>query len=157
MSLDTSIRFLEPVDPRMVWAIMRTMIEAPADSAWDRYAPNPDMTALFAPNPTWYAPGGQGAGAVAFMSYGAEGALLDDREYHDPQDDWGPGQIPPPAYVEITLTNGNKDRHGEFAHQIICAIGLRTAVSCNDGGWITMPVNPSPAVLSRALRLDVKL
>ena len=157
MSLGTWIRFLEPVDPRTVWAVMRTMIDAPADYTWDRYPANPNMMALFAPNPTWYAPGGQGAGAVAVMHYGVEGALLDDREFSDWPEDWSPAQIPPPGYVEISLTNGEKDRHGEFVHQIICAIGLRTAVSCNDSGWITMPVNPSPAVLSRALRLDVKL
>jgi len=157
MSLDTSIRFLEPVDPRTVWAVMRTMIDAPAEYAWDRYPANQNLGELFAPNPTWCAPGGQGAGAVAVMHYGAEGALLDDREYTATPDDWAPGQIPPPAYVQVMLTNGNRDRHGEFAHQIICAIGLRTAVSCNGGGWITLPVNPSPAVLSRALKLEVKL
>jgi hypothetical protein len=52
MSLDTTIRFLTPVDPRAVWSAMSTIIEAPADYTWDRYPANPDMVALFAPNPT---------------------------------------------------------------------------------------------------------
>ena len=124
MSLDTTIRFLTPVDPRAVWSAMSTIIEAPADYTWDRYPANPDMVALFAPNPTWSAPGGQGAQACAVMSYGAEGSRLNDSEYADfPAD-----QVPPPAYVEVTLTNGDRDRHGEFLERLVAWAGSPVAI-----------------------------
>jgi hypothetical protein len=54
VSLDNTIRFFTPVDPWAVWSAMSAIIEAPADYTWDRYPANPDMVALFAPNPTTF-------------------------------------------------------------------------------------------------------
>jgi hypothetical protein len=49
------------------------------------------------------------------MFYGAEGSVLDDSECADfPQ--W---ETPPPAYVELVLYNGERDRHDEFAEKLI--------------------------------------
>jgi hypothetical protein len=137
MSLDTTIRFLTPVDPRAVWTAMSAIIEAPADYTWERYPYNPNMGSLFAPNPTWNACSGQGAQAVATMIYGAEGSLLNDDEYEGVP----AGQLPPPAYVELTLTNGAKDRHPEFLEKIIAWAGAPVAVQDDYAG--TWQVHPA--------------
>lgn len=141
MSLDTYIRFLEPVDPRTVWAAMREVIEAPSNYTWDRYPAQQDMSKLFAPNPTWFAPGGQGAQTLAAMSYGAEGSLLDDREWDEPD---LRNEAPPPAYVVVSFTNGDRNRHDEFAHALIHRVGVPAAVRAwYASPWAEMGSTPS--------------
>ena len=126
----TSIRILEPVDPRQVWAAVRAIIEAPADYQWLRFAPG---TEGIGPNGVWVGnsdglwysdiPGVGidpiGGAAAAVMFYGGEGSVLDDSECADfPQ--W---ETPPPAYVELVLYNGERDRHDEFAEKLIAWAG----------------------------------
>ena len=57
------------------------------------------------------------------MTYGGEGSALDESDYGDfPQ--W---QLPPPGFVEISLYNGDHDRHDEFAGKLCAWAGGNTA------------------------------
>lgn len=117
MSLTTTIRFLDPIDPRAVWSAMATIIEAPAGYWWHTTGKDEWLRDIYRDIPTWFAEPGQGAKALASMHYGPEGSLVDDTEWSDPG--YHPNQVPPPAYVEIRLTNGIRERHDEFAGNLI--------------------------------------
>ena len=130
----TTIRILDPVDPRRVWDALRTIIEAEVGYEWIRYPPGSES---FGGNGAWYAnsdglwysdvPGVGvdpiGAAALAIMHYGGEGSALNDTEYAD-FPNW---EIPPPGFVEVHLLNGDHDRHDEFADKLTAWAGGTTA------------------------------
>lgn len=172
MSLDTHIRFLQPVDPRLAWAVMRRVIEAPAEYMWDRHPAK--QAPLYSDNPWWLSNGYamHQAGiydtsiVAAAMYYGAEGSMLDDSEYQG--DDAvvsmatgeyspvPPDQIPPPGYVDINFCNGQRDRHAELAHRLITELGIPTAVRMDyEGTWTHMPLHPTLADVQQALGFPV--
>lgn len=126
MGYEAHVRFTEPVDPRVVWEAVRTVVEAPNDYAWARYAPGGQMGT----NGCWFAEPEQGAKALACMYYGAEGSPLDDTEYNDPDDDWAPAQIPPAGYVEAHIWASYRytSELVERAHRLAALVGVPAAI-----------------------------
>lgn len=164
MSLDTHIRFLQPVDPRLVWEVMRRVIEAPAGYIWDRHPAHDanDPVWKYSDNAVWISNGYamHEAGiydtslVAATMYYGAEGSMLDDSEYDE---GFPAAQIPPPAYVHIHFCNGHRDRHDELAHRLIAEVGIPAALERDcEGTWTLLPSRPTLGDVQRALGFTVR-
>ena len=107
MSLTTRIRFTEPIDPRVVWAKVLTMIDTPADYTWSNVPVGGNDIAWR--NPLIYAEPHQGADIWAYVMYGPDGCRL-------VEDDDEVGYVPP-AFIEVTLIGG-WDSAGK--HAMIC-------------------------------------
>ena len=103
MTLTTKVRFLAPIDPRLVWAKVAELVNAPDDYRWCHRGANDDV--IHAPNPSIWAEPEQGADAWARLYYGHEGSLLieDDPPSHIPEALW------PPAYVDLMLDTVRDD------------------------------------------------
>lgn len=176
MSLDTHIRFLQPVDPRLVWEVMRRVIEAPAGYIWDRHPAHDanDPVWKYSDNAVWISNGYamHEAGiydtslVAAAMYYGAEGSMLDDSEYHgeDAVVNMTTGEtspvpashIPPPGYVDINFCNGQRDRHAELAHRLITELGVLAALRMDyEGTWTVLPPQPTLSDVQQALGFPV--
>lgn len=137
MGYSAHIRFTAPVDPRAVWAAVRAIVKAPDNYRWRCYAPGSEMGR----DGCWFAEAGQGANSLACMYYGPEGATLDDSEYHNPEDDWAPAQIPPPGYVEAHMSAGYSYTREliEQAHQLVALVGIPAVIRDDfDGTWTTV-------------------
>jgi len=96
MTLTTHVRFLDPIDPRDVWAMAQDMVGVPADYRFEYHRVGSPMwpgSELTNTNSGYFAEPDQGAGALLALDYGEEGSLLID----DPELEW------PPAYVELTF------------------------------------------------------
>ncbi len=128
MTLTTRIRFTEPVDPRHIWERVQAAIGAPDGYTWQRRPANDE---IWGANPSFVADSEQGAGAWAMMFYGPEGSRLVDA-----WEEYPVGTAPPPAYVEVTLINGRRERHPQYLAAITC--GLPAAWQDDyTGEWFT--------------------
>lgn len=136
MGHTASIRFLEPVDPRTVWEAARIAVGAPAD--WTHHGLPADYPPQYITNLLRQADP-CGASALVTMDYRPEGAPLDDSEWDGSDAD--PRQIPPPAYVQISLDTRweHADTNLETARALAAAVGVAAAIrDGGDGDWVLL-------------------
>lgn len=96
MTLTTHVRFLDPIDPRDVWAMAQAMVGVPEGFQFEYRRVGTPMwegSKLTYQNSGYAAPPGQGAGALLDLEYGEEGSLMQDEQEEDV----------PPAYVELAF------------------------------------------------------
>jgi hypothetical protein len=85
VTIAVAIRFLQPIDPRLVWEFGRDSLDTPENYVFDHHSDY------------WIAHSDQGLDAMMSMYFGHEGALMvEERENGEP-----------PAYVELRYTAGS--------------------------------------------------
>jgi hypothetical protein len=135
MTLTTRVRFLAPVDPRLIWAEVRELLDAPADYQFQHNSPGgrPLYEGDFWPwNGEYYAQTDQGLTAHAHMEYGHEGApLREEWDVHpESADEYPVDKRPPVGYAELSLDTCYSDDYeaGDIHAGIIAKLAQRSPV-----------------------------
>lgn len=119
MTLTTHVRFLDPIDPRDVWAMAQEMVGVPDGFQFKHFSAGQVIFgSLTYDNAGYRAMAGQGAGALIDLEYGPEGSLMRD----DPELTW------PEAYVELCFDTpyGAQVDHRPWIAQCITWAALRS-------------------------------
>ena len=122
MTMTTHVRFLDPVDPRLVWEQAKRIVNAPEPFEVDHISagqPSFEGAGWINENAELRAHPGQGADALIWLEYGPEGSLLNDSEYEKDR--------PPAAFVEVCFDQpyslASYAEHDGFARQLFWCPG----------------------------------
>jgi hypothetical protein len=137
VSLTTRVRFLAPLDPRLIWAEVQRLLDAPENYRYSHNAPGgrPLYKGDYWPmNGEYYADTDQGLMAHAHMEYGHEGAPLREEWDIHPEyaDEYPIDKRPPVSYAELVLDTGYDDEYN--------ACDVHAGIVAELAQWSPVPV-----------------